>query len=81
MVISSTPPRRAPFSLRTLLGVPFGAFVFATDYAVLPLGGFYKPIWEYDLKTLWDDLSAHLVFGTATAATFALLAGRPLKTG
>jgi hypothetical protein len=25
------------------------------------------------LKTLWDDLSLHLVFGTATAAAFCLL--------
>jgi hypothetical protein len=30
--------------------------------------------WNYDLVTLGKDLSAHLVFGTATAAAFALLA-------
>ena len=30
--------------------------------------GVYRPIWEYDLETLGKDLSAHLVFGTATAA-------------
>jgi hypothetical protein len=29
--------------------------------------GVYKPIWKYDLETLAKDLSAHLVFGTATA--------------
>jgi hypothetical protein len=28
----------------------------------------------YDLETLAKDLSAHLVFGTATAAAFRLLA-------
>ena len=41
---------------------------------MLPLLGVYKPIWEYDLETLRKDLSAHLVFGTATAAAFCLLA-------
>jgi hypothetical protein len=39
-----------------------------------PLGALarrlYKPIWEYDLPTLWKDLSAHLVYGLGTAATF-----------
>jgi hypothetical protein len=55
------------------LGVPFGAAVWATDYVVLPKAGVYKPIWEYDRKTLWKDLSAHLAYGTGTAAAFALL--------
>jgi hypothetical protein len=41
---------------------------------VLPLLGVYQPIWKYDLDTLGDDLSAHLVFGTASAAAFSLLA-------
>lgn len=56
-------------------GPPFGAAVWAGGYVVLPLLGVYKPIWKYDLKTLEKDLSAHLVFGTATAAAFRLLAG------
>ncbi len=58
-----------------LLGLPFGATVWGFGYAVLPRGHFYKPIWEYDAKTLWKDLSAHLVFGLTTAASFALLTG------
>jgi hypothetical protein len=41
---------------------------------VLPLLGVYEPIWKYDLGTLEQDLSAHLVFGTATAAAFGVLA-------
>ena len=57
-------------------GLPFGATVWASGYVVFPLLGVYEPIWKYDLKTLWKDLSAHLVFGTATAAAFALLAHR-----
>lgn len=54
-------------------GIPFGAGVWASGYAVLPQFGVYEPIWKYDLETLAKDLSAHLVFGTATAAAFRLL--------
>ncbi|MDQ6884121.1 MAG: DUF1440 domain-containing protein [Candidatus Dormibacteraeota bacterium] len=63
-----------------LWGLPFGAGVWAGDYVVLPLGKFYKPIWEYDARTLWKDLSAHLVFGLATATSFALLRRRQPRT-
>jgi hypothetical protein len=55
-------------------GPPFGAAVWATGYAVLPPLGVYEPIWHYDRKTLGQDLSAHLVFGTATAAAYSVLA-------
>ena len=58
---------------RSSTGVPFGAAVWSGGYVVLPLAGLYKPIWKYDAKTLADDLSAHLVYGTATAAAYALL--------
>jgi hypothetical protein len=54
-------------------GLPFGAAVWAFGYVVLPPLGVYEPIWKYDLETLGKDLSAHLVFGTATAAAFRLL--------
>ena len=54
-------------------GLPFGAAVWASGYVVLPQLGVYQPIWKYDLKTLWDDLSVHLVYGTATAGAFCLL--------
>jgi hypothetical protein len=54
-------------------GIPFGTAVWLNGYVVLPLLGVYKPIWKYDLETLGKDLSAHLVFGTATAAAFRLL--------
>lgn len=63
--------RRKP---KVWYGVPFGAAVWAGGYVVLPLLGLYKPIWKYDAETLRKDLSAHLVFGTATAAAFGLLA-------
>ena len=55
-------------------GLPFGTAVWASGYVVLPRLGVYEDIWNYDLDTLEKDLSAHLVFGVATAAAFALLA-------
>lgn len=57
-----------------LYGLPFGAAVWATGYIVLPEAGIYKPIWEYDAKTLASDLSGHLAYGTGTGVTFWLLA-------
>jgi len=33
---------------RTWYGLPFGAAVWAVDYAVLPAAGLYKPIQDYD---------------------------------
>ena len=47
-----------------------GLLVWLASYISLPIAGFYQPLWSYDLKTLWDDLSAHLVYGAATAAAF-----------
>jgi hypothetical protein len=48
-------------------GLPFGASVWAAGYVVLPAAKLYRPIWEYDARTLAKDLSAHLVYGFATA--------------
>lgn len=59
-----------------LLGMPFGTLVWLFGYAVLPLGGFYKPIWKYDAGTLAKDLASHLVYGAATSTTFRLLSRR-----
>lgn len=67
-ILAESSPRR-----RVSYGLPFGAAVWVGDYVTLPAVGLYKPIWEYDVKTLADDLSAHLVFGIATAATLRLL--------
>jgi hypothetical protein len=50
-----------------------GPVVWLGGYAVLPLAHVYKPIWDYDARTLAKDLSAHLMFGTATSAVFAAL--------
>lgn len=59
--------------LRAYLGPPFGSAVWLSSYVTLPLMGLYKPIWQYDLPTLGRDWSAHLVYGSTTAVSFAAL--------
>jgi hypothetical protein len=54
-------------------GPLLGALVWLASYAVLPIAGFYKPIWSYDPKTLWQDLSAHLAYGSATVAAYWII--------
>jgi hypothetical protein len=61
---------------RPAYGAALGAVAFTTSYALLGLAKVYRPIWEYDIKTLAKDLSGHLVFGLGTAAVFAALHGR-----
>jgi hypothetical protein len=58
---------------RILYGLPFGACFWSSGYIVLPAMKLYKPIWEYDARVLAKDLSAHLVYGLATATAFRLL--------
>jgi len=41
---------------------------------ILPEAMIYKPIWEYDVKTLARDLGGHLAYGAGTAAAFWLFA-------
>jgi hypothetical protein len=57
-------------------GLALGPLAWGTSYALLGVAKVYKPIWEYDTKTLGKDLSAHLVFGVATAAAFRALTSR-----
>lgn len=58
---------------RVVYGLPFGASVWAAGYVILPAAKLYKPVWDYDRMTLAKDLSAHLVYGLATAAALRLL--------
>lgn len=58
---------------RIRYGLAFGAAVWAGDYVILPAAKLYKPIWEYDAKTLANDLSAHLVYGLGTATALQML--------
>ena len=55
-------------------GLVLGPVVWLSGYAVLPFADLYKPIWEYDARTLAKDLSAHVVYGATTTAVFAALA-------
>ena len=54
-------------------GLPFGASVWASGYVILPAAKLYEPIWKYDPTTLAKDLSAHLVYGLATATALRQL--------
>jgi hypothetical protein len=56
--------------------VALGPVAWLSSYVILPLTGVYQPIWKYDARTLADDLSAHLVFGTTTSATLTALSRR-----
>ena len=70
-----------------LLLVITGVFVFPVYWTLslsvkprsimfsLPPKWLYKPIWEYDAKTLAKDLGAHIAYGAGTAGAFRLLAG------
>ena len=60
-------------------GVFLGSVVWGSGYVVLPLMKLYRPIWEYDAKTLAKDWSAHVAYGVATALTWRLLAGSRTK--
>lgn len=55
---------------RVRYGLVLGPSVWLAGYVVLPLAKLYKPIWAYDRRTLTNDLTAHLVYGLATAAAF-----------
>ncbi len=57
-------------------GLVLGPVVWMSDYVVLPLAKVYKPMWDYDAKTLWKDLSAHLMYGAVTGGAFASLIGK-----
>jgi hypothetical protein len=60
-------------SPRIRYGLALGPVVWSSGYVVLPFAKLYKPIWEYDAKTLAKDLSAHLAYGGGTATAFWLL--------
>ncbi len=55
-----------------ICGVSIGPVAWLTSYIVLPFAKVYKPIWDYDAKTLADDLSAHLVYGVTVGAFLAV---------
>ncbi len=60
-------------------GLVMGVAAWFLSYVVLPPMGIYKPMAEYDTKTLGRDLSAHLVFGGVTGIAFSILGGNKRK--
>ena len=52
-------------------GVGAGVVAFGVAYSVLPTVGLYDPIWAYDVRTVLDDLTAHLTFGVVTGLVLA----------
>lgn len=50
-----------------------GGVAWLNAYVTLGAVGLYKPIWEYDRKTLAKDLTAHLAYGAGTALTYRAL--------
>lgn len=59
-----------------VIGPATGVVAWGTGYGVLGSAGIYQPIWEYEAKTLWKDLTAHLAYGAVTAATYRFLSRR-----
>jgi hypothetical protein len=54
------------------IGIATGVAAWATSYALLGRLGIYRPITEYDTAILWQDLSAHLVFGTTVGTVLGV---------
>jgi uncharacterized membrane protein YagU involved in acid resistance len=67
LVVGSTSRRRP------LDGLALGAGVWSMSYAVLPLAKIYRPIWEYDVESLWKDLILHLAYGLGVGTAFRSL--------
>jgi hypothetical protein len=65
------PERR---SVAWISGVSIGPVAWITSYIVLPFAKAYKPIWEYDAKTLTNDFSAHVVYGVTVGTVLAVAA-------
>jgi hypothetical protein len=56
---------------RWMVGLSLGPAAWISSYVLLPLAKIYKPIWDYDQRTLEKDLSAHILYGVATAVAFS----------
>lgn len=62
-----------------VMGLGTAVVAWATSYAVLPRLGVYQRVTQYEPKVLWQDLSAHLVYGLALGMVYRVLAGRPRR--
>lgn len=64
-------------SSNPLLGLGTAVVAWGTSYAVLPRLGVYEEFSEYEPEVLWQDLSAHLVYGAIVGLTFRAISSRP----
>ena len=62
---------------RWIAGLSLGPAAWLSSYVLLPLAKVYKPIWDYDRRTLEKDLSAHILYGVANG--YHLLCGNPSR--
>lgn len=58
-------------------GLGTAVVAWGTSYVVLPRLGVYQRFGEYEPDVLWQDLSAHLVYGSALGLTYWSLSSRP----
>lgn len=49
--------------------------MWSASYRTLVPLGIYEWPWEYDGRTIWDDVSTHLVYGATAGAVWASLRG------
>lgn len=63
-------------STNPVLGLGTAVLAWGTSYAVLPRLGVYEQIGEYEPEVLWQDLSAHLVFGAVLGLGFRVMSSR-----
>lgn len=61
-------------SSHPLLGLATAVVAWTTSYLVLPRLGVYRQISEYEPQVLWQDLSAHLVYGVTLGVVYRLSA-------
>jgi hypothetical protein len=54
-------------------GLATAVVAWSTSYVVLPRLGVYQKMSEYETEVLWQDLSAHLVYGSALGTVYWLL--------
>jgi hypothetical protein len=66
VVVGSFPRQRA------VDGIATGVVAWGSSYLLLGAAGVYKPIWEYPREVLWQDFTAHLLFGATMGVSFRL---------
>jgi len=67
-VIVGAIPNAGPFT-----GLATGVLAWATSYVVLPRLGVYEEMTSYEPEVLWQDLSAHLVYGAVLGTVHWML--------